>query len=211
MRTRSKLLLAGLAAALVLCAAIGTADARRFELSEQHIRATWAEFTLTDTSLFKSVCPVTIEGSFHSRNLSKVSGQLIGYITVALTNKNGCKPEFSFRSLWFDENGIENLPWHVRYDSFSGTLPAIVSIRIQLIGMGVKFVGTTCEYLSSAASPAYWRLSLEAGRVTQVSWVETTRIPRINGACLERGQVAGNGQMRVLNTTLTFITIRLVQ
>jgi hypothetical protein len=210
MRTRSKLLLAGLAATLALWAAVGTAGARRFELSEQHIRATWMEFTLTDTSLFKSVCPITIEGSFHSRTLSKVSGQLIGYITTALTDKNRCATQFRFKSLWFDEGGIANLPWHIRYDSFSGTLPAIVGIRLQLIEMGVKFEETTCEYKSEAAMPAYLRLALEGGRVTSIQWEESTRIRRINGGCLERGQVAGNGQLRVQGTTATFITVRLV-
>jgi len=210
MRTRSKLLLAGLTATVALWAAVGAADAKRLELSERAIRATWAEFTLTDTSLFKSVCPITIEGSFHSRTLSKVSGQLVGYITAATTNKGGCKSEFRFLSLWFDENGIANLPWHIRYDSFTGTLPAITGVRLQLIGMGVKFEGTTCEYLSEVALPAYLRLLLEAGRVTTVQWEEGTRIRRINGACLERGQVAGNGQLRVQGTTATSITIRLV-
>lgn len=210
MRTRSSLLL-GLATALALAAAIGTASARRFEISSQGIRATWMEFTLTDTSLFKSVCPITIEGSFHSRTISKVSGQLVGYITTAVTNKERCRPEFRFASLWFDEGGIANLPWHIRYDSFTGTLPAINAIRLQLVGMGVKFEGTTCEYLSSAASPAYIRFLLEGGRVTNVVWEEGTRIPRTNGACLERGQVAGNGQLRVQGRMESFVTIRLVQ
>jgi hypothetical protein len=208
MRTRGKLLLAGLIAAVALGAAIGTADARRFELSNQRIRATWAVFRFEDTSLVMSRCPITIEGSFHSRTISKVSGQLIGYITDALTKKEGCGPEFN--SLWMDEGGIPTLPWHVRYDSFAGTLPTINTIRIQLINLGVKFEGTTCEYKSSAARPAYLRLGLTAGTVTSVVWEELTTIPRINGPCAAEGKLAGTGSMTVQGAT-TAIIVRLVQ
>jgi hypothetical protein len=211
MRTSGKLLLAGLTAAVALGAAVGVASARRLEFNNQGIRAVWTAFRLEDLSLLRTVCPVTIEGTLHSRTLSKVSGQLIGFITRARTRKEGCGTEGE--SLWLspeDGAAVNTLPWHLRYDSFTGVLPLIETIRLQVIGLGVKIFGTTCEFKSSAERPAFLRAILAAGTITAVQWVETARIPRINGFCGAEGILAGTGSMTNLGGT-SAIVVRLVQ
>jgi hypothetical protein len=211
MRIRGKLLLA-LIAALALAAAVGTASARRFEITSQGIRAVWREFRLEEVSLtFRTVCPVTLEGSFHSRIISKVSGQLVGYITAAITGKEGCGPEGE--SLWLsngDGAAVNTLPWHIRYDSFAGTLPTISSIVLQIVGLGVKFVGSTCEMKSSATLPAGLRLNLNAGKIQTVEWISAKKIMRINGPCGTEGILAGTGSLTVQGAT-TAVSVRLVQ
>jgi hypothetical protein len=209
MRTSSRLLLATLTATIVLGAAVGTAGARRFELSAQTIRAVWSMFEFSDVPLTRlSRCPITLEGSFHSRTLSKVCGQLVGYITDARVSKEGCSTPV--RVLWMDEGGIETLPWHVRYDSFTGVLPNITSIKFQVINLGVKFQGTTCEYKSEAARPAYLIANV-TGTMMGFRWDETALIPRINGACSAQAKLAGfGGPVTELGTT-TSVSVRLVQ
>jgi hypothetical protein len=116
MRTRSKLLFAALTATVFLSFAVGSASARRFELSNQRFLAIWTSLEFTIEGLSPVLCPVTLEGSYHSRTLSKVSGQLVGYITAANVNGPLCT------------NGSatvlrETLPWH---GDMVGRAPAVV-------------------------------------------------------------------------------------
>ncbi len=205
MRTRSKLLLAGLTSALALWAAVGTADARRFEISSEAIRAVWSTVRLEDLAGMRSACPVTLEGSFHSRTFSKVCGELVGYITRAITRKEGCGVENE--SLWLsngDNAAVNTLPWHLRYDSFTGTLPFASTVKLQVIGLGVKFFGTTCEFRSEMIRPTYLifnlntETSIRRGRIESVRWDETARIRRINGLCGAEGILAGTGSVTIL-------------
>src|SRR5580765_3632601 len=108
MRTRSKLLLAALATTAFMSIAVSSANARRFEISNQRFRAVWTflEFTANGHVI---LCPVTLEGSFHSRTLSKVSGQLIGYVTNAFVPATECVTGGRARAL------TETLPWHMQY------------------------------------------------------------------------------------------------
>jgi hypothetical protein len=228
MRTRSRLLLAALIAAATLATAIGTAGARRIQFSENHIRAVWEAAERTTVfdggGLFEIECRLTVEGSFHSRTLSKVSGQLIGYITEAeapltclgggeVAILNGFEP---------DENGVEvpnTLPWHVRYDSFRGVLPRIEGIRIQIINGSVLgwnlFSG--CLYTSTAAKPLFAILEVEAGgAITAMRWEEIFNIPlALEGALF--GFCPAGVRLRRKSTSFTVqrgtvrITVRLVQ
>jgi hypothetical protein len=210
MRTSSKLALATLTAAIVLGTAVGTAGARRYELSEQHIRAVWSIFELSDVPQTKLArCPITLEGSFHSKTFSKVSGQLIGFITEARTSKPGCTTVP--RSLWLDEGGIATLPWHVKYVSFSGRLPAIATIKLQVIGLGVKFVGTECEFRSEAMRPAVLIANVAAGGTMTLRFDETVLIPLQSLlGCNTQGMLAGTSSTVTVQGRETPITIRLV-
>ena len=121
MGTRSKLLLAAFTATVFMSFAVGTASARRFELSNQRWLAIWTSLEFTVGSCEPVLCPVTLEGSFHSRTLSKVSGQLVGHVTAAFVRNpctNGTATMLSKR-----------LPWHLRYDRFIGALPNITGIK----------------------------------------------------------------------------------
>jgi hypothetical protein len=213
MRTTTRLALAALTAAVALAAAVGAAGARRFELSNQAIRAVWATLELSDLEGHTTVsrCPITLEGSFHAKTLNKVCGQLVGYITEALTRKAGCGAEA--RSLWWDEGTLVTLPWHIRYNSFTGTLPNITTIKFQIIGAGIKFQNTSCEYKSEPIAPLYLVANLTGVTMSSFRFDETVSIPLVNllGICGVFAKLVGtSGTVTALGTT-TSISVRLVQ
>jgi hypothetical protein len=121
MRTRSKLVLVGLGATLLMALAIGSASARTFSISNQNIRVAFTNLELEAEGAPTTTCRVTLEGSLHSRTIAKVRGALIGYLTRVSTN--------------ICNNGVtiltQTLPWHIRYESFSGILPNITLILIR--------------------------------------------------------------------------------
>lgn len=160
MRTRSKLVLIGLATAMLFSLAVTSASARRIEISNQSWLAIWTSLNFTpEGGTVATLCEVTLEGSYHSKTISKVSGQLIGYVTNAAVNGAECT------------NGSatvlsENLPWHVRYDRFSGTLPTITSIRQQLVGARFRIAnpfGIACLSTTTAAAPGFGTINIASG------------------------------------------------
>ena len=211
MRTSARLLPAALAAAIVLAVAVGSASARSLSISSQTIRT--AMFLRMEALLVSTNCPVTLEGSFHSRTITKVRDTLIGLITAAQTNKNGCTT--GMRSLMLNppESTIITLPWHLRYDSFTGTLPNITGLRFALVEMGIKVLGG-CEYQSTAAIPAYLLLTVAAGsgRIEAIRFLEEAQIPRrpLLGLCRpEEILLAGRELLTVLGET-ALLTVRLI-
>jgi hypothetical protein len=129
MRNTTKLVCAGLAAALLMSFAVGTASARRIRVSEQGFLARWNALSFIAAGRTVA-CPVTLEGSFHSKTLSKVCGQLIGYVSTAQVPTND-----SVHCTGGTATALtEMLPWHIQYVSFAGVLPRITRIRIQLVG-----------------------------------------------------------------------------
>jgi hypothetical protein len=104
-------------------------------------------------------CPLTLEGTFHSRTVSKVSGQLIGYVTSAFVGRAEACSGGSLTILH------ETLPWHVRYDSFTGTLPSISSVKSQIIGVKMRLADAsiTCTFTSTASGPLFATASRERG------------------------------------------------
>jgi hypothetical protein len=186
MRTPSKLVLTALMAMLCLAAMASVAGARRLAFSENHIRAGWpaGERVRFNNAEFNIECQMTMEGSFHSRTLSKVCGQLIGYITVASLPVE-CVDANNREGQAGALNGVEfmtnTLPWHVRFDSFTGVLPRIAGIRVQIIGAAFLLHDNTprfCLYLSDAASPLYAIFELTAGTITAMRLDETRPIPK---------------------------------
>jgi hypothetical protein len=80
-------------------------------------------------------CRVTLAGQFHSQQIVKRSLSLVGTITSASIGELVCSgsPAASVVLL------TETLPWHVRYDSFEGRLPAIQAIKLSIVGAAVVF------------------------------------------------------------------------
>jgi ABC-type amino acid transport substrate-binding protein len=226
MTTCRKLLLAALIAAASLAALVGSAAARRLQLSEQHIRAEWGVAELARFSdaggTFGINCRLTVEGSFHSRTLSKVCGQLIGYITDAFAPTCEAMGEVAVL------NGIEPvhtgtiapnlLPWHVRFDSFTGTLPNITSIRIQVIGAAILYWNafSGCLFRSTAEKPLFARLNIAAGgTITSMQWEETFSfllLTTLYGFCPAGAKVSKTSTLiGAQDNTATKIIVRLVQ
>jgi hypothetical protein len=165
---RCKLLLATLGAATLICIATGTASARSFSISNQTWRAIFYPFLEEErreqieisnesgTTIYR--CRLTLEGSFHSRSIAKVAETLIGYVNRAALGECG----------FLDTRLLsETLPWHVRYRSFLGALPNIISLSTAIVGMAMSIrdplTGTVCLGRSTAAEPFILGWEREAG------------------------------------------------
>lgn len=152
-----KLLLAALGATVLLGALVSTASARIFRADPgQTLRTSFREvrfrlpFGITN-------CQVTLEGSLHSRTIAKVDQELIGYITRAELGPCSSGAATILR---------ETLPWHVRYNGFTGELPNITSMRILVVNSSFRVrepSGVTCLARSSATEPALGTFTREVG------------------------------------------------
>ena len=125
MHTRSKLLIAAVAATALLGIAVSSASANRLEIPnwEKGFRLTWSALTL-EASGIKIVCPVTLEGGFSAHTFVKRARTFIGTVTRAA---RGTCTEGLATIL------TETLPWDVEYSSYGGTLPNIESVTLLLI------------------------------------------------------------------------------
>jgi hypothetical protein len=214
MQRYGRLLLVALGAAAVLAATVGVASATRFEESSQSLRTVTERLEFIGFGgLFTVSCPVTVEGTLHSRTISKVSGALLGLITSAAVTSANC----TGGSVTIP---AASLPWHGRYDSFQGVLPRITALRGQLVGaafqLRVRILGTEvlCLYKSTAREPAYGisEVDSETGRITGGRADETREIPFAEGggSCPSSGRFRGRGTITVAGTT-TAVTVRLVR
>lgn len=214
MRKRSKLLLAGLGATIALAALISTASANRIATSSQGFRATWTELEFIGFEGGTPVrCPVTIEGSFHSRTISKVLEALVGYVSRVVVAESACTGGTG-KAL------TETLPWHIRYAGFGGTLPTITRINLNLVNsaflvqqLGLFNILNACLYQSNATSPMKGILEIGAGGVVNNLRVdETAGIPLVrtlSGVCPNPGKLHGTATVTVQGGT-TRITVTLV-
>ena len=130
MRTRSKLVLVGLGAMLLMALSVGTASARNLSVTSQTFRSTFHELEFVAGTVVNT-CDVTLEGSLHARTMPKVLNSLMGYVTRVDTAN--CRVVTTVLT--------ETLPWHIRYRGFSGNLPNITLILVRVRG---NFRVATC-------------------------------------------------------------------
>lgn len=211
MRKHTKLLVAGITAALLMGLGVASASARSFSTTESAFRVTWRSLEFT-ASIFEIRCPVTLEGSFHGSTITKAPKGLIGYITRAVVNNTACT---GGRATVL----TETLPWHIRYDSFAGTLPNITSIRVLLsnasfqIAARTIFGDITCLARSEPSRPAEGRITrnVTTGQVTGLVAEPVPPIPIVSGSgfCPEEGTFSGTGTVTRLGGT-TPITVTLI-
>lgn len=209
MRTRSKLLFAALVATTFLSFAVSSASARRIEASNQTFRAVWSglEF-IAAGKLIR--CPVTLEGSFNSKTISKVCGQLIGRISIARVAEARCASGTA-RAL------TETLPWHIQYLGFIGRLPTITGIREILIGARFQVrtpEGLVCLAGTTQEHPGAGIVELEGTVARTLRADETAEIPLGGSFICSFGGLshfAGIAEVFVQGSTTTRITVRLVQ
>jgi hypothetical protein len=217
MRSRTKLMIGGLTVALALAAAVNTATARRFEVSEQHVFGDSPEVTF-EAGGTQIVCAVSVEGSFHSKTISKVSGQLVGYVTEVIV-QHPCRSG----ELWI-LNGIEviqgvrspnTLPWHVLYLAFRGGLPRITEIEGALIGSKFKIeaVGVLCLYATTTTKWGEAQIKVEeGGKVTRIVANGEKRAPLFEGGVFCPSEYSQRGEGIVATQgTHREIFVRLVQ
>jgi hypothetical protein len=208
MASRWKVALAALGAAFVLSSAVGVASAGRLSISNRSFRATWAPIKYQGGEIDVD-CNVTIEGSFHSTTIAKVAGTLMGHVTRA-TVARPCTG-----GSWYYLNGVEvlrgvtisnTLPWHIRYRSFTGTLPNIQKIGFDIVDY--SFLIETpfipgCLYRSTAARPIQWNLVREGGGLIVSVEEPATQIPLREGGfgCPAEITFSGTGRFALLGTT----------
>jgi len=123
------------------------ASAGRLSYSSSTLRATFSRVDFTGG--FGTIeCQVTLEGSYHSRSMAKLSESLIGLATRAVV---GTCERGSATILQ------ETLPWHWTYESFRGTLPRIFGINLRLTAgrfrLREPFFGIQCIVIIDATEP----------------------------------------------------------
>jgi hypothetical protein len=212
MHTRSKLVLAGLAATMLMAFAVGSASAGRLSISNQNLRITWNALEFFGEGGIEATvrCHVTLEGSFHSRTIAKSIGSLLGYVTRATVSPREQCTGGAATIL------AATLPWHVTYEGFEGTLPNITGIRLGLkrtaflVEVGL---GTSCLFAEGGVgSTARGTAVREAGgRITNLLPDETIRLARVSGTfgCPTSGGFRGNSTVAGLGTT-TPVTVTLI-
>jgi hypothetical protein len=202
MRQHTKLLLAAMTATALMALAVGSASAGRLSVDEQNFRITWTSLEFVNASLgVRILCPTTLEGSFHSRTIVKVARSLIGYVTSAGFNESACRNG----SMTVDRT---SLPWHVSYETFSGTLPNITRIQVLLRNFtGRLRIGVVQCTLRTGNI----KFELETGVREGENWKPDNLIPGTEEAqCGEIPVVfSGTGRVTRLNAT-TRILLRLI-
>lgn len=207
MRYSPKLFIATLTASLTLAATISTATANRIAFDEQGFRQPMTEFTVSESGGgFAVSCRITLEGSFHSRSISKASEALIGYIRTAAVEPLCIEGRMRILT--------ETLPWHVRYESFSGTLPNITGINLRDVGMALaieKGLSAVCLLKATTANPAKSTLIVSGGVIWELDFSSSATIPSTGMFCpFATGRFSGFGAFGRARTT-SIIDVTLVQ
>jgi len=174
MRTRSKLLMAAIAAIALLGMAVSAASARNLENPrfEKGFRIVWTPLTLEAGG--RSIrCNVTLEGTYERSSIAKLAGNRIGRVTSANAGECTRGTATALR---------ETLPWEVTYNSFTGTLPVIRTVTQNLIRSSFKaeVEGIACLAQTRTEQPARGIATVESGgaitgyRADESALIETT-------------------------------------
>jgi hypothetical protein len=210
------------AAALLLTAIATTASARNLSTSEQSFRTTFSSLEFASESVTIR-CRLTLEASFHTRTFAKVVNALVGAVTRAIVAHPGC----TNGEAWAD-NGTESeplgtapnkLPFHVQYESFSGTLPNISTMNIFLSRASfvtqATFFGLSCRGRYARVEDAIRIAAARnttTGEITSLNPSGTMRLVEQLGPsaiCPESGRFSGTGTVVNLSTGAR-ITITLI-
>jgi len=193
-----KLLLAAIGATALAGALVSSASARNFSLSHQTFRGAFREVRLV--LAFGTVnCQMTLEGSLHARTMPKVAGSLIGYVTRAILG-----PCASGTTTIL----TETLPWHLRYRSFTGTLPNIGRFSADIINMGIAARepgGIRCLVRTTVRDFLVWAFWFAVSRGTLVGAIPSG--PECIGGTVNAS--SDEGPVMVLGST-TVITLTLI-
>lgn len=210
-----------ISAAMLLVAGAGYAYAGRLSASGQNLRVTWAPLEIVQEGFAIYRCPVTLEGSLHSMTVSKVIGTLIGSITRAWVQQEGCSgarlSAFNGSERYNGTTAPNTLPWHLTYESFGGTLPTplTVSFLLSRFRFGFRDSNNFCTGQYGAETDNVGiRAALGAGGViTSTSIVEgrdtITSTRRDGGIICVPLRLHGTGSVMVLGTT-TRVAVTLI-
>ncbi|HEV7773439.1 MAG TPA: hypothetical protein VGO48_09170 [Conexibacter sp.] len=159
----SKLLLAIVGATVLLGALVSSASAGRLSQSANTLNATFARMDFRG-GLGTVECEVILNGTLHSRSITKTVLTLMGMITAGNVNRCSRGSATLLR---------ETLPWHVRYSAFVGTLPNITSIQTRVIGGSYRVAEPVfrieCLSRTTAEEPGIGTYNLTAGVMTSAT------------------------------------------
>lgn len=194
--TNSRLVGSVMAAALFVAVLGAQASGNTFSVSSKPVRIVWE--TLRVVGSITAACEVTLEGSFHERQIGKMEGALMGSVTSAFANSRCITNTLVVLTT--------RIPWHIKYESFTGNLPAINSVFTQLIGFEVQTIegfGGTCLYHSTSERHLLFLLAVRAGFIDGARVEGTPRIPRASGGlgCPAEAAVSGNATVEVPSTS----------
>lgn len=182
MRKSMRLGLTVMVAMVALAAMVANASATHLSISSQRFRIIWTSLLFENTARAGQVlCPVTLEGTFHSATIAKTVGSLIGYITRA--SVRGERPPCTGGTATILQ---ASLPWHITYEGFVGTLPRLEGVQLLLVGAAfqVHIEGSlTCLARTEVRHPAFATANVESGgRVIGLTPEEGHTIPLTEGS-----------------------------
>jgi hypothetical protein len=207
MRVLNRLLLAALVATPVVALAAVGATANRLEISNFergfNIKSGSIKFMVGEKTVD---CEERLIGTFHSRTMPKTEGLLIGYINMP-----------SIINLCTGGTAVfltETLPWHVRYASFSGTLPKITQLTLQIVGLRVLIrptLGVSCLATTTTTNPltVFAIMSATEAIIESIRFNEAVGIPLTGMGCPGEGRIGGEGVITV-PAELASIQVRLI-
>jgi hypothetical protein len=157
-----RLTITALTATAIMAMALTNASANRLSVNGHNVRVVWRtlEFAGAGGGFSATRCAVTIEGSFHSNTIKKVEKALVGHISRASV-ASPCTGGTATVT-------TGTLPWKIDYNGFTGTLPAIRSVRFLLVGMSFRIAKTvlftfSCDSTTEEAEPSEGEALIEAG------------------------------------------------
>lgn len=188
----SKLLLAALGATVLFST---VASATTLSISSQAVNIVWTRLNFRG-GLGTVECEVMLNSTYHSRVISKTPGSLLGYVTAANVNRCSRGGATVLR---------ETLPWHFKYDSFTGTLPEIATMKTRFedpIRITEPVFGISCLIKASPREPMFltYERSPATHALTSVTVGGTIRCGGSTTMTLE-----GTTILLTANTTLTLI------
>jgi hypothetical protein len=208
--------LAVTASVIVMALAVSGASARRIAASEANFLVSWSPTSPISIHAagFIIRCPVTIDGSYHSRTISKVCGLLIGYINQAIVANPNCTGGHATVL-------TETLPWHVRYLRFRGRLPIIENFDLLMVGVRLQdetSEGVRCLFGTTNAHPGAGSVTVTTeaeGALTATSMrgLPEFTIPLGGGficALVGEASIEGTGSIAGTAVGRPAITVRLV-
>lgn len=203
MRTRSKLIMAGMCASLLLAFAVGTASANELAVSEENFTIEWSPLNFIAGGTTTS-CDVTLDGTFHELEIAKVEEALIGNITGA--SVANCLNGGAATVLTGD------LPWHVVYYEFEGALPNIESVTLGLIGAAFRVdpagITPACLAATEAGEPGVGIAALDEEGIASTLAADALASIDLDGGFI--CDIAGDSQFSGTGAVDPPLTIELV-
>ncbi len=200
--------LIGVASALVLlvCA---SASANRLSVNTQTFTMDFTAINFEASGIEVS-CRVILEASLHSATLAKTRGLLVGQVVSGVSFPEECEGTEGAEPGELDET----LPWHITYNSFTGTLPNITGIAFDVVGasFSVTVLGVSCLFRSTTESPLRIVANVRSGAIATADIDDTFAILKSSGSvfCPRSGTPDGTALVETLTESEAGVIVRLI-